>query len=289
MAPADLLHLVDQLEVLLREVALHPPVPGAAGIVGHGLHTAELAGQEPHGLGAVGDDRQALLANQLGQLPLEVRALQQAVLGLHALEARQIELVRHPQGLAEPPGREIRAPHVPDLALAHQVVHGAKRFLDGGVGVHGVGLVEIDEVRIEPPEAGVGRVHDVAPAQTPVVGQVAHRAAALGGQDHLVALARGFEPRTDHLLGAAGPAPLDPGRVVIGRIDEAAARLDEEVQHLRGFLIVGVPPEGGGAKADLRDLQAGGSQLPIFHGDCAPLPFRLKGELLEQRIFFMKY
>ena len=151
------------------------------------------------------------------------------------------------------------------LALVDEVIEGSHGLFDGGLEVHVVGLVEVDVVRVEAAQAGIDGVHDVTPAQALVVGQLAHLAAALGGQDDVVAFARLLQPGADHFLGTPGPAAFGPGRVHVRRVDEVAPFVHEQIQHALGFGIVGVPTESGRAETDLRYLQARGSQSGVFH------------------------
>jgi len=74
-----------------------------------------------------------------------------------------------------------------------QVGQGAQGFLDIGVTLRAVHLVQVDPVRAEPPEAVLHLLHDPTPRVAALVGVAArlthrdvHRTVELGGQDDVV-------------------------------------------------------------------------------------------------------
>ena len=93
MLAADCFGLVEQFEVLLGEETRHAPIVAAAGVVGHLVPAAMLAGQKAQCQWTVGYDGQTFFAHQPGQLALEPFAVDQVVIGLYALVGCQLVLV----------------------------------------------------------------------------------------------------------------------------------------------------------------------------------------------------
>ena len=74
-----------------------------------------------------------------------------------------------PQRLNEAITRVIRAAHVADLALGHQVVERPERLFDGDRDVLEVHLVKVDEIGVEAPERRLTRLDDVLSREPSVV------------------------------------------------------------------------------------------------------------------------
>jgi hypothetical protein len=101
-----------------------------------------------------------------------------------------------------------------------------------------VHLVQVDGLDAEAAQRRVERLLQVPPRQAEVVGPVAHREPALGGEHDAVPYVGGprREPAADDLLGPA--AAVD-----VGRVDEVAAGLDERVELRVRARLVGLRAE----------------------------------------------
>ena len=73
------------------------------------------------------------------------------------------------------------------MAVAHQLVEGAQRFLDGRGGIETVDLVQVDVVELQALQAGLDAIEDVATCQAACIRAFARGAKHLGGHHHAVA------------------------------------------------------------------------------------------------------
>ena len=92
-----------------------------------------------------------------------------------------------PVGLDDHPGRERRAPEVPDLPGVHQVAQGRKGVVDIGAGARAVDLVKVYVVRAQPAQAGFALGDYPAPRIALPVAVFAHLAVELRGQHDVLA------------------------------------------------------------------------------------------------------
>ena len=170
----------------------------------------------------------------------------------------QAAVVRDPQRLHDLPRRVIGQPDVSDLALPDEVVVNGKGFLQRGVRVGIVGVVEVDPIRFQPPQARLDLTNDVPARQPPVVDAEPDDPVALGGDHHLVPAAP--QSTAKDLLGriALGrrksPGPVEDRHVAVhvSRVDEIDAELQRRTDDLVGVLGTRRDTEGGGTQADRR-------------------------------------
>ena len=144
-------------------------------------------------------------------------------------------------------------------------VEGVEGFFDGGKGVEGVHMVDVDVVGAETFEAGVAGLKDVLARGAEVVGGVAQREKGFRGDEELVALAvDGF---AEDLFGKAVG-------VAVGSVEEIDAGVEAEVDHAAGFVGLGRAPgfeefvaaaEGCGAEAEGGDFESGAAEESVFH------------------------
>ena len=224
-----------------------------------------FAGQEAGSQRAVGDHADPLLLTQWLQLAFELGPVDQAVVRLDRVVARQTVLVAGPQCLGQPPCRIVGAADIAHLALLHQIVQRAHGLVDGRAGVIEVGLVEVDVVGVQPAQAVLHGCHDVAAAQSLAVGAVPHAAANLGGQHDLAAVAACLHPAADDCLRHAAGVAINPAGVNVGSVDEVAAGLHKGIHHLKRGWLVGRPAPLHSAETKFTDLEAGAAQIAIVH------------------------
>ena len=129
-----------------------------------------LAGQEPARQREERQQPHPVRLDRRHELALDV-AHEKAVLVLARGEGIEVPRLGRPLRLDHLPGGEVRAADVADLALAHEIVERAQRLLDRRQRVGAVELVEVDPVGLEPPQAVLDRLHDVARASRPSSGR----------------------------------------------------------------------------------------------------------------------
>jgi hypothetical protein len=133
---------------------------------------------------------------------------------------------------------------VADLADARQVGKGAEGFLEAGVPVWAVDLVQVDVVGAEATEAVVEGLGEVAPGRTARQRVVVQRVAGLGGEDDVVAaLAEGL---AEEGLGLAKA-------VAVGGVEEADAGVEGLADELVGAGLVDVAPCAEVHRAEAED------------------------------------
>src|SRR4029453_1849805 len=157
------------------------------------------------------------------------------------------------------------------LARLHELAVGRERLLLRRGLVVAVGLEEVDAVGVEPLQRILGRALDVRRRQA--LADIGHVHAALGGDQHLVALGRVLlQPRADHGLGFAALVAGLPARIDVGGVDEGEAGIDEGVEDLVRGGLVGRPAKDVAAEGDWGEFEARPAGLGFFHG---PLPLRI--------------
>ena len=144
----------------------------------------------------------------------------------------------------------------------HQIVERAQRLLDRRCRIGPVQLIEIDPVGLEPPQAGLDRLHDIAPRRASQLAGIVHRQAEFGRQHDVLA------PRPEHLsqdlLGAAFVA------VDIGGVDQRDAEIERLIDHPARVLQIDPAAEIIGAKTDEGNLGAGMTELAFLHAEPQP-------------------
>ena len=189
-------------------------------------------------------------------------ALDQAVHGLDALEARQPLAGGHPERRGDLPRGEVADPQVEHLALVDQVVERPERLVERGVRIGEVHVVEVDPVRAEAPEAPLDRLPDVAARPAGRVNvALASGAGELGRDDQLVAAV--LHQAAEDLLRA-------PVRVGVRRVEEVDARVPAAREERRRRRVVRVAAEGHGAEAEPRHLDPRAAEDPVRQCDDRP-------------------
>ncbi len=138
-----------------------------------------------------------------------------------------------PLGVRDLPGREVRRPHVADLAFADDLVKCGQRLLDRSERVGRVKLEKIDIVGLKPAERTFHSLADVSAGSARVeVGPVcaAHVVAEFGGEDHVVA--SGPQDMAEQCFGAALVA------VGVGCVEERDAVVERRGDDSPGALEV---------------------------------------------------
>jgi len=126
-----------------------------------------------------------------------------------------------------------------------------------------VELVEIDVVGAQPPEGGVDGIEHVLSRSPAVPRPLAHRPAALGGHDELVAAA--LEPAPHDLLGATRGLEAAAHRVDVGGVEERDAARRGAIEDRAGRRLVALQAEGHGAETEARDGEAGAAEADVAH------------------------
>lgn len=244
---------------------------GAEGETGAflGSSGAVLSGEEAPGEGVVRDDADTLLGAQRKELAFDF-AEEEVVAGLDGIEACGPENLAAADGAGDLVGEEVGAADVADFARADEVIERPEGFVDGGVGVGAVELVEVDVVGAEPAEGGVDGVEDVLSGVALVPGERADAAEAFGGEDDALAIAGAGEPPSENLFGSA----LCPGRgsewVDVGGIDEGDAALEGAVQDGERGGLVALEAEGHGAEAEAGNGEACSAEAGVLHAGIVP-------------------
>ena len=155
------------------------------------------------------------------------------------------------------------------MALPHELVERAHGLLDRRGRIESVDLVEVDVVELQPLQAGLDPVQDVAARGAARVRSRAGLAEDLGRDDHV--LARHLEI----LQRLAGDLLRHAPGVDIGGVDEVDAGVNRLAHEA---LCVGLlqatdlardavgAAEGHGAQAKLGDEQAGTAEGMVAHG-----------------------
>ena len=183
---------------------------------------------------------------------------------LHAHKARQAVQVGHMLHLGELVGVHAAGPDVAHQSCADQIMESLHGFQDGGVRVEAVNLVQVDVVGTQAFQAGPHPVHDVRPAQTPVIRAAAHRIVNFGGDHHLFTPGKVAHGAAQNLLARAQRVHVSGVKEIDAHIERRADKWPALVlgQHPVAPLWIAV---GHGSKRDARDFQAGISQADVFH------------------------
>jgi hypothetical protein len=126
-----------------------------------GLLAPVLAAEEAAGERTPDHQADAFALQHRDQLALEVAAGDRVV-GLQALEARQAEPLGNAERLRDLPGRPVRNADVAHMAVLHQGVERAHRFLDRRRRIEAVDLVQVDVIELQALQARLQAGDDVA-------------------------------------------------------------------------------------------------------------------------------
>ena len=186
-------------------------------------------------------------------------------------------LLGHPVRFDDLRGRKRATTDHADLALAHEVAHGAERLVDVGQRVDSVDLVQVDVVGAEAAQRVFTGADDPRPGRAPAVEHVvAHGVMQLRRDDDLVATVA--DPGADDLLGLAVA-------VHVGSVDEVDAGFERTMHDAHAVVVVGVAvlPEHHRAEAQPADRDAGAAECRVLHVAPSPRtpnrsgPYRLSG------------
>ena len=231
---------------------------------------AVFAGQQPARHRRPDHQAELFLVEQWHDLAFQVAAGDRVV-GLHRLEAGKALAVGYAQRLGDAPGLPVGNADIAHLAAGDEVVERPQRLVDRRHRVGAVQLVEIDMIGLQPLQAAIDRVHDVAARGAALVGALAHGAMDLGGDHDIRPLDAEIPERLaeQSLGGAEG--------VDVGGIEEVDAGGDRAGDNLIDALLVeagdeaplgvlaGVA-EGHGAEAEFGDEHPRISELVVAHG-----------------------
>ena len=238
-----------------------------AGVVLEVFGIGVLAGQEAAGERVVGDDADALVAAERQQVGFDI-APEDVIARLVAVEAGEAGLIGRGERQPQLPGAVVGRAGVADFAPAAQVVERLHRLLDRRVAVGPVQLVEVDVVGLQAAQRLVDGGEDVLARRSALVGVVAHRREAFGGEHDAVARL-GLEPAPDDFLGGSDGVCADG--VDIGGVDEVDAAVGGGGHDALRLRLFGLEAEGHGAEADFGDAEAGASHASVVH--CGSSPF----------------
>ena len=230
MARGPLAERRDPVQLRLGDVARPAGQPGARG---GWLATLDLPGEQAIGQRVVRQHTQPEVPGRGHQLGLG-RPLQQRPLVLRGDERLGAGLPGQVRGVGGLPAGQVGMPQVAHLALGDQLGQRVQGFLDRGLRVRGVQLVEVQVVGAQPAQRGGHGAADIGPAALgPGRGPVAHvhlLMAELRGQHDLVAAAAQY--LAEQFLGAAAVA------VDVRGVEQGDARVDGRVHHGPGLLQV---------------------------------------------------
>jgi hypothetical protein len=235
-----------------------------------GLHVAaELAAQQAACQRAPDHQAHAFAAQHRRQLALQV-ASGDGVVGLQRFETGQAQALRHAECLHDLPCGPVRHAHVAHVALLHQRVERAQRFLHGRGRIEAMQLVQVDVLHLQALQARLYAVHDVMARVAARIGPLgAGGAEHLGGHDHVLAW------HLEVLECLAGDDLRAAVRIDVGGVDEVDAGVERAADQRIGLGLLqradGAPhaalaAEGHGAEAEFRNEQAGAAEFSVAHG-----------------------
>ena len=181
------------------------------------------------------------------------------MLGTEPLETAALS---HPLGLDDVGGGHRRVADGADLAAADQVGQGRQRFLDVGVRIGSVDLVEVNPVGLQAPQRVLDLGHDPAPRVAPLVRVIAHRPIDLGREHDVVAAA--LERLADDHLGLTG-------RVAVGGVHEVDPGIQRLVDDADAVVVVRITNGGSEhhrAEGIRADADTGVAERAVVQG-CA--------------------
>jgi hypothetical protein len=156
--------------------------------------------------------------------------------GLEHPVAGQAVAVADRERLAQARGAVAGGPELADPAVAHERVERSQRLLQRHRLVVLVGVEEVDAVRLQARQRGLGALLDL-------LGADAGEVPDLGRDDHLVAVAARGHPGADDRLRLAAAVALGPDGVDVRGIEQVAAGRRVGVEHGEGLLLVDRPAE----------------------------------------------
>ena len=191
-------------------------------------------------------------------------AVQQVVVILHTHKPRPALEVGGAERAGELPGPAGARTDVAHLSRLDEVVECAERFLNRGVRVKAVDLVQIDGLDPQAFETRFARLHNVLAREAAPVGARCHGPVHFAGQHDFLHAAIVAE-------GAPGDLLAHAERIHVGGIEEVDARLDGAAEERAGVLLTqhpGAPVRGAvahAAEAEAGYRNAGRTECGIAH------------------------
>ena len=207
------------------------PAADLAGALRVLLPSPVFAGEQAAGEWAPDEHAEPLVNCRGHELVLGLTCLQRVV-DLLTDKALVAAAGAYPEGLQELPAGVVRAADVADLAGTDEAVERLERFLERGLAIPLVHLIEVDVVGAEPAQARLARLDQMLSRKASIVGALTHRHARLRGDQDAVAAT--LERFTNDLL-------RQPERVDIGRIDQVHACVEAPVDQVASTADVDVP------------------------------------------------
>jgi hypothetical protein len=195
------------------------------------------------------------------------------VVMLQHLTTRQTQPSGDRPGALDLPGPMVAQPHHSDRALGGQRAERLHLVLQRHRGIGNVGVVDVDPVAAQVLQAAFRRLLDHLRRQplevlAELLGRSRRSSADLGRDRELVAQASTAQPAAEQLLALAALGAVDPERVVVGGVNERAARLDVPVEDpVRRGLVSGRAHQHRAERELAHPAAAGrvGSQCQIAH------------------------
>jgi hypothetical protein len=247
-----------------------------AGGFGERLAAADLAGEAAPAERAPDEGSDALIGGEGHELPLVVAA-DEGVVDLVTDVAGPAVTLGDGEGFHEVPAGEVGAGDVADFSCGDEFVQRAEGFFDGGGGVEGVQVVDVDVVGVEALEGVFEGLDEMVAGAADVVGaKIATAEGGLGGDEDVLSwqVRDGFAE--DDFAVAVG--------VDVGGVEEVTAGFHADVDEVFGFGVLGAAPgfeefvgatEGAGAEAELGDFDAGAAERAVVH-ECLQLGLKEK-------------
>src|SRR5262249_8113878 len=133
------------------------------------------------------------------------------------------------------------------FAALNDCIEGSECFINRGVGIRSMDLIQIDVIGVEAAQARVDRIEDMDSRETAVVRPFSHRHPAFGCKPASGPLA--FEPFADYLFGLTSPVERNRHWIDIGCVNEIDSPLDSSIHYLERRLLIALVPKSHGAQA----------------------------------------
>ena len=219
--------------------------------------------------GRIWQQTHAFLPTHLGEFTLAATVDQREVV-LHCVEALQAMFLGLPEVLHQAPAGFVAASDSPHLTLLHEVrEHLQNVFLPGSM-IRPMGLIQVDVIRLQPPQAVLIGPHDLATIQGREA--IAHGRTEpamtwprdLGCQDDFTTRFR-LQPAAHDFLRDAKLLCTRRHRIHLCRVEEVDASVHGAIHHGERSLLIGLQAEGHGAHANVRHHKAAASQSSASH------------------------
>ena len=143
------------------------------------------------------------------------------------------------------PGAVIGTGDIAHLALVDQIIECPQRFFNRSGIVRGVGIINIEVIRSQPPQAIFDGLQDMFEGESGIVGAGTLAVSHFRGQHHLMPLV--FQGFADNLFRAAAG-------IAVGSIEGVDAFFERQVNYFIGFSLVYLLPEDHRAQGNFGDF-----------------------------------